>query len=77
MSQRRGHHLAGDIGLAGVARNVGGRLAPHYMLHLGGGAREDGAVLFGTPIDGEEDFLDLGASFPEAFPAVRTGPYAP
>jgi sulfite reductase beta subunit-like hemoprotein len=45
-----GHHLVGDIGLRGVARNVGGRLAPHYMVHLGGGAREDGTVLFGTPI---------------------------
>jgi sulfite reductase beta subunit-like hemoprotein len=45
-----GHHLVGDIGLRGVARNVGGRLAPHYMLHLGGGAGEDGTVLFGTPI---------------------------
>lgn len=45
-----GHHLVGDIGLRGVARNVGGRLAPHYMLHLGGGAREDGTAFFGTPI---------------------------
>ena len=45
-----GHHLVGDIGLRGVARNVGGRLAPHYMLHLGGGTREDGTALFGTPI---------------------------
>jgi ferredoxin-nitrite reductase/sulfite reductase (ferredoxin) len=45
-----GHHLVGEIGLRGVARNVGGRLAPHYMFHLGGGAREDGSVLFGTPI---------------------------
>lgn len=45
-----GHHLVGDIGLRGVARNVNGRLAPHYMLHLGGGAREDGTALFGTPI---------------------------
>ncbi|MBF8259459.1 MAG: nitrite/sulfite reductase hemoprotein beta-component ferrodoxin domain protein [Actinobacteria bacterium] len=45
-----GHHLVGEIGLRGVARNVGGRLAPHYMLHLGGGAREDGTALFGTPI---------------------------
>jgi sulfite reductase beta subunit-like hemoprotein len=45
-----GHHLVGDIGLRGVARNVGGRLAPHYMIHLGGGAREDGTALFGTPI---------------------------
>ena len=45
-----GHHLVGDIGLRGVARNVGGRLAPHYLLHLGGGAREDGTALFGTPI---------------------------
>lgn len=27
-----------------------GRLAPHYMLHLGGAAREDGTALFGTPI---------------------------
>jgi ferredoxin-nitrite reductase/sulfite reductase (ferredoxin) len=45
-----GHHLAGDIGLRGVARNVGGRLAPHYMLLLGGATREDGTALFGTPI---------------------------
>jgi len=45
-----GHHLVGDIGLRGVARNVGGRLAPHYMLHLGGGAGEDGTAFFGTPI---------------------------
>lgn len=45
-----GHHLVGEIGLRGVARNVGGRLAPHYMLHLGGGAGEDGTALFGTPI---------------------------
>jgi sulfite reductase beta subunit-like hemoprotein len=45
-----GHHLVGEIGLRGVARNVGSRLAPHYMLHLCGGAREDGTALFGTPI---------------------------
>jgi ferredoxin-nitrite reductase/sulfite reductase (ferredoxin) len=45
-----GHHLVGEIGLRGVARNVNGRLAPHYMLHLGGGARENGTALFGTPI---------------------------
>ena len=45
-----GHHLVGEIGLRGVARNVNGRLAPHYMLHLGGGAREDGSAPFGTPI---------------------------
>ncbi|MDP2658856.1 MAG: nitrite/sulfite reductase [Candidatus Deferrimicrobium sp.] len=45
-----GHHLVGEIGLRGVARNVNGRLAPHYMIHLGGGAREDGTALFGTPI---------------------------
>ena len=45
-----GHHLVGDIGLRGVARNVGGRLAPHYMIHLGGGSREDGSAFFGTPI---------------------------
>jgi sulfite reductase beta subunit-like hemoprotein len=45
-----GHHLIGEIGLRGVARNVNGRLAPHYMLHLGGGARENGTALFGTPI---------------------------
>jgi sulfite reductase beta subunit-like hemoprotein len=45
-----GHHLVGEIGLRGVARNVGGRLAPHYMIHLGGGAKEDGSVFFGTPI---------------------------
>lgn len=45
-----GHHLVGEIGLRGVARNVGGRLAPHYMLHLGGEAGEDGTALFGTPI---------------------------
>jgi len=45
-----GHHLVGEIGLRGVARNVNGRLAPHYMLHLGGGAGEDGTALFGTPI---------------------------
>ncbi|MCR4309130.1 MAG: nitrite/sulfite reductase [Deltaproteobacteria bacterium] len=45
-----GHHLVGEIGLRGVARNVNGRLAPHYMIHLGGGTREDGTALFGTPI---------------------------
>jgi ferredoxin-nitrite reductase/sulfite reductase (ferredoxin) len=45
-----GHHLVGEIGLRGVARNVGGRLAPHYMLLLGGAAREDGTAPFGTPI---------------------------
>jgi len=45
-----GHHLAGDIGLRGVARNVGGRLSPHYMIHLGGGSMEDGSAFFGTPI---------------------------
>ncbi len=44
-----GHHLVKDIGLVGAARNMDGRLAPHYMLHLGGG-RRDGAVSFGTPI---------------------------
>jgi sulfite reductase beta subunit-like hemoprotein len=123
-----GHHLAGEIGLRGVARNVGGRLAPHYMILLGVAAREDGTALFGTPIgrvaarrvpeaverlmklldeesgDGEsaretfarlgidrcaaplkdlleesperyveEDFLDLGVSSPEVFPAVSAG----
>jgi sulfite reductase beta subunit-like hemoprotein len=123
-----GHHLVGEIGLRGVARNIGGRLAPHYMLHLGGAAREDGTAPFGTPIgrvavrrvpeaverlmalldeegeDGEsaresfarlgidrcaaplkdlleefperyveEDFFDLGVSFPEVFPAVSAG----
>lgn len=45
-----GHHLVGDIGLRGVARNVGGRLAPHYMIHLGGGVKEDGSAFFGSPI---------------------------
>jgi ferredoxin-nitrite reductase/sulfite reductase (ferredoxin) len=45
-----GHHLVGEIGLRGVARNVNGRLAPHYMLHLGDVAREDGSAPFGTPI---------------------------
>ena len=45
-----GHHLVKDIGLLGAARNIDGRLSPHYMLHLGGGARQDGTVLFGTPI---------------------------
>jgi sulfite reductase beta subunit-like hemoprotein len=45
-----GHHLGGEIGLRGVARNVNGRLAPHYMIHLGGGVQEDGSALFGTPI---------------------------
>jgi sulfite reductase beta subunit-like hemoprotein len=45
-----GHHRICDIGLQGAARNVNGRLAPHYMLHLGGGAMEDGTALFGTPI---------------------------
>jgi sulfite reductase beta subunit-like hemoprotein len=45
-----GHHLVGDIGLRGVARDVGGRLAPHYMIHLGGGVKEDGSAFFGTPI---------------------------
>jgi sulfite reductase beta subunit-like hemoprotein len=127
-----GHHLVGDIGLRGVARNVNGRLAPHYMLHLGGGSGEDGSALFGTSIgriavrrvpeaverllalldaegkDGEtagetfarlgkdrcaaplkdlleesperyveEDFLDLGVSSPEVFPAVMAGNRAP
>jgi sulfite reductase (ferredoxin) len=127
-----GHHLIGEIGLRGVARDVGGRLAPHYMLHLGGAVREDGTVFFGTPIGriaarrvpeaverlmallevegkegeragetfarlgkdrcaapladlleedpsryAEEDFLDLGVSSPEPFPAVNAGPKAP
>jgi len=45
-----GHHLVGDMGLRGVARNVAGRLAPHYMIHLGGGSMEDGSAFFGTPI---------------------------
>jgi sulfite reductase beta subunit-like hemoprotein len=45
-----GHHLVGDIGLRGVARSVNGRLAPHYMLHLGGGAGKDEEAFFGTPI---------------------------
>ncbi|MGZ8449848.1 MAG: nitrite/sulfite reductase, partial [Candidatus Deferrimicrobiaceae bacterium] len=44
------HHRICDIGLQGAARNVNGRLAPHYMLHLGGGAGEDGTAFFGTPI---------------------------
>lgn len=45
-----GRHRICDIGLQGTARNVNGRLAPHYMIHLGGGAKEDGSALFGTPI---------------------------
>lgn len=45
-----GHHLAADIGLQGVARNVDGRLAPHYMLYLGGGAAEDGTIRMEAPI---------------------------
>ena len=44
------HHRISDIGLQGAARNVNGRLAPHYMLYLGGGAGEDGTAFFGTPI---------------------------
>lgn len=44
------HHRICDIGLQGAARSVNGRLAPHYMLHLGGGAGEDGTAFFGTPI---------------------------
>lgn len=50
-----GHHLVADVGLQGVSRTVGGiatggagRAAPHYMLFLGGGTREDGTVRFGT-----------------------------
>lgn len=45
-----GHHLLADIGLQGVARSVGGRLAPHYILYLGGGTREGGAMRFGSPV---------------------------
>lgn len=44
------HHRICDIGLQGAARNVNGRLAPHYMLHLGGGAGGDGTAFFGTAI---------------------------
>jgi sulfite reductase beta subunit-like hemoprotein len=44
------HHRICDIGLQGAARNVNGRLAPHYMLYLGGGAGEDGTAFFGTSI---------------------------
>jgi len=127
-----GHHRICDIGLQGAVKNVDGRLAPHYMLHLGGGVMEDGTALFGTPIgrvavrrvpdaverllalleeegkEGEsaretfarlgkdrcaaplkdlleenpehyrqEDFLDLGISGPERFPAVMPGPKGP
>lgn len=50
-----GHHLVADIGLQGVSRTVvgsstggAGRGAPHYMLCLGGGTREDGTVRFGA-----------------------------
>jgi len=52
-----GHHLVADIGLQGVSRTVGGiptggegRAAPHYMLCLGGGSREDGTVRLGTKV---------------------------
>lgn len=45
-----GHHRICDIGLQGAARKVNGRLAPHYMIYLGGGAMEDGSALFGTSI---------------------------
>ena len=51
-----GRHLLADIGLQGVARSVtglgegAGRLAPHYMLFLGGGQDENGGVRFGTRV---------------------------
>lgn len=45
-----GHHRICDIGLQGAVRNVNGRPAPHYMLHLGGGVMEDGTALLGIPV---------------------------
>jgi len=45
-----GHHLLADIGLQGAVRNVGGRLAPHYTLFIGGGIREKGEVRLGVPV---------------------------
>ena len=31
-----GHHHIADIGLHGVAKKINGKLAPHYVFHLGG-----------------------------------------
>jgi len=42
------HHIA-DIGFFGAARNLNGRLVPHYQLLVGGGF-EDGRVHFGQPV---------------------------
>jgi ferredoxin-nitrite reductase/sulfite reductase (ferredoxin) len=45
-----GHHLLADIGLQGVARSVGSRPSPHYLLHLGGGIRRGGEIRLGIPV---------------------------
>lgn len=42
--------MIADIGLQGTGRNVGGRLAPHYTLYLGGGAQGNGTEPFGMPL---------------------------
>lgn len=45
-----GRHPIADIGLAGAARRVNGRLAPHYTIQLGGKVRE-GATTVATGTD--------------------------
>jgi sulfite reductase beta subunit-like hemoprotein len=45
-----GRHMIADIGLQGTGRKIGGRLAPHYTLYLGGGADGNGAAPFGIPL---------------------------
>jgi len=43
------HHVA-DFGFHGVAKKVDGQPAPHYQIHLGGDARQVGAIGLGGPI---------------------------
>lgn len=45
-----GRHMVADIGLQGAGRWASGRIAPHYMLFLGGGQDENGGIRFGTRV---------------------------
>ncbi|MBI2061414.1 MAG: nitrite/sulfite reductase [Nitrospirae bacterium] len=44
-----GQHQVADLGFYGCIRRAGGRIVPHYVIQLGGGTSEDGAV-FGREI---------------------------
>ena len=43
-----GHHHTADIGLQGSAKNISGRLVPHYTIYMGGSAGANPG--FGKPI---------------------------